>query len=151
MVIPVFLVDELDHVRSDLLANLDVKVDTHQQWQVWILRVFLYPFLVQVNLYKLFVLFFTNHGSRVVVFHRLTVKRPHIFFPGKSLFFSSITTDSCAIDRKVTLDSFIDEQTLLAHKVLLFAIDRYNQIKQLGRNFPLDKTKDWGFLCLHTN
>ena len=139
---PLFLVDVLNHVRLDLLTNLPVQIVTHHQGQVWILRVFLYPFLVQVNLYKLFMLFFTNHGSRVVVFHRLTVKRPHIFCPVEYLFLFSITTDSCVIDRKVTIDSFIDEQTLLAHKVLLFAIDRYSQIIQLGRNFPSEETKD---------
>ena len=96
-------------------------------------------------------LFFTYWGSRVVVLHRLAVKRPHIFFPGKSLFFSSITTDSCVIDSKVTLDSFIDERTLQAHKVLLFASNRYGQIKQLGRNLPSEETKDWRFLSLHTD
>ena len=129
MVSSVFLVDVLDHVRSDLFANLNEQVDTHHQWQVWIFRVFLYPFLVQMNLNKLFMLLFTNRGSRVVMLHRLAVKRPHIFCPFENLFFFLITTDLCVIDRKVTIYSFFDEQTLLAHKVLLSAINGNSQIK----------------------
>ena len=115
MVIPVFLVDEIDHVRSDLFANLDVKVDTHHQWQVWILRVFLYPLLVQMNLYKLFMLFFTYRGSRVVMLHRLTVKRPHIIFPGECFFIFPIRANSSVIVCKVFIDSLVHQLLLLAY------------------------------------
>ena len=110
-----FLVDVLDNVRFYLFTNLHVQIDTHHQWQVWILGVFHYPFLVQMNLYKLFMLLFTNRGSRVVALHRLTVKMPHIIFPGECFFFFPIMSNSSVIVCEVNIDSLVHGKLLLVY------------------------------------
>ena len=95
-------------------------------------------------------LFFTYRGSQVVVFHRLTVKMPHIIFPGECFFFFPIMANSSVIVCKVNIDSLVHGKLLLFYQILLFASGRYSQIKKLRRNLPLQETKVRGFLFLHT-
>ncbi len=83
-------------------------------------------------------LFFTDCGSSVVVLHRLTVEGPHVMQPRELFFTYFVTPYTWGIGSEVSILQVLNQQTLLARRVHLYAIGWHCQIELVRISFPFE-------------